>query len=104
MPDSMVAALVGLAFGMACSGVIAGYFVATRPYRKVRNLFAIGLGYVVISASVVGGLLLLLGAVLHSSHKDFATFAFAVTLAVGVAMTVWREFLWRKAEGIGTAR
>jgi hypothetical protein len=54
------AVLLGLVLGSCAAGVWAWFFWFTRPYRQARNLFAIGIGYVVIGLSSIGSLVLLL--------------------------------------------
>jgi hypothetical protein len=55
----LVAISLGVGLGNAFSGLWAWYLVGTRDYRRVRNPWVLGFGYLLIFALATGSLLLL---------------------------------------------
>lgn len=106
VPDLILLA-VGL--GAITSGLMNWYLVATRPYRKVRNVLAIGFGYVLFIGIPIGSLLVLrraldaVGVAPHSSEREKAVFGYAIGLVPVVVLGLQGELKWRKAAGLDHA-
>jgi hypothetical protein len=100
------AILLGLALGSAAAIVLALFLLLTRATRRVRNVLAIGVGYVVMGSSAIGSALLLLvvsdrlGIGRHSSQHYAALYAYAISYACGCALAVRGEIRWRRSVGL----
>lgn len=98
--------LLGLVLGSWASGILGWFLVVTRRYRRVRNLFVIGLGYAVIGTSSLGALLLLLrtleglGINLHSSQRDAGVLAYAIGYGFILFVAGRSEINWRSSVGL----
>lgn len=100
---NLEAILLGLILGGSATGVLALFLVSTRAARRVRNPFAICLGYVLIGTSAIGSVLAVLTisdrlGMSHNGRPHYAAlYAYAISYASGVFISVWRESKWRKA-------
>jgi len=103
---NLVVILFGAGLGALLSGLMGIYLVVTRPYRRVRNAAAIGLGYVFFGGMSVGSLLLLIAGLdglrvpYRSSQRDAALYSYAAALAVGIFFVGRSEARWRKSVGL----
>jgi hypothetical protein len=110
MKTTCMAILVGIVIGCSVGGIQALCLALTRPYRQMRNLAAIGLGYALVGSSTIGSLLLLrrifipLGIVSGSNQSYDALFAFAISYACCVLIAIRTEAKWRKSMGMTTER
>lgn len=101
-----IAASIALISGVFSSGTSGLFLLLTRSYRKARNPFVIGLGYVLVGGAALGGLLLVtrtcdrMGYILHSRERNVAVDTFVIAYGIGVALAGWREIRWRKSVGI----
>jgi hypothetical protein len=98
--------LLGAGVGGLFSGLLALYFVATRAYRRARNLLIFGLGYIFLLGTSVGSLLLmfkgqeLLGVAPHTSQDHVALYAYTASLVCGALLVGWSEIRWRRSVGL----
>jgi hypothetical protein len=102
----LVAILLGVGLGAASSGLSAWYLVGTREYRRVRNLWVLGFGYLLLPALTINSLLLLaaearaLDFQLGSLERRLATLGYVASL-VSVSVPLFRsEARWRKSVGL----
>lgn len=101
-----VAISLGLVLGSWASGVCGWFFWFTRPYRKARNLWVFGLGYIVVCGSAIGSLWLLGEA---SERMGFgrdaagnaARYAWTVSFVCLIVLFMWSEIKWRRSVGLG---
>jgi hypothetical protein len=97
----LIAALLGLFFGATFVAALALYFVFSRPYRRVRNFFALAFGYLLIITLSIGSIIWLQKSHIHArSLWDDADFYFAISIFFGMVMIIRSEVKWRKAVGL----
>ena len=102
MNVSITAVLVGLAIGAFVVSLLALFFVYSRPYRRIRDFRALALGYFLLPALTIGGILLVNRACVYlhvgakSSARDYSVGAFAVSFVVGMISTIVSELRWQK--------
>jgi hypothetical protein len=102
MSIALTAALLGLVFGATFVAALALYFVFSRPYRRVRNFFAIAFGNLLIITLSIGSIILLQKSHIQArSLWDDADFYFAISIFFGMVMIIRSEMKWRKAVGLG---
>ncbi len=106
MTIELIAIFAGLVLGSAWTGAVAAYFVSTRSYRQARNLFVIGLGYLIVSATSLGSLFVLLSfckrlEIERQSPQHYAAlYAYALSCVCGMFFVMRAEMRWRKAAGL----
>ncbi len=97
----LIAILLGVIFGSCASGFIGWYLWFTRSGRRVRNMFVIRSGYLVVTVSGVGSLALLrevlnrLG-LLDESHSRWPFWAYAASVMIVMCLVGRSEDRWRK--------
>jgi hypothetical protein len=97
------AAFVGCMLGILAASVSSLFMFLARSARIVRNMLAIGTGYVLIGSSAIGSLILLLsitnrlGIARKSSQREFALYAYTIPYAVISFLTIRAELKWRKS-------
>src|SRR5215472_3264150 len=93
--------LMGFAFGMLAGAVTAAFLFFTRPARRLRNAFALGLGYVLVAGSALGSILLLfrisdgLGVGRRSAAHYSSLYAYATCYAIVTCLAIRAELKWR---------
>lgn len=105
MSTTLIAALLGLVFGTTWVAALAFYFVFSRPYRRVRNFFALAFGYLLIGTLSIGGISLLQKScdylnIQGRSLWDDADFYFAISIFFGMIFIIRSEMQWRRAVGL----
>ena len=105
-----IAISLGLILGSWASGVSFWFLWWTRSYRKVRNRFVIGLGYVVVAASSLGTLFVFrrssqrMNIGRGTPQDDAALCAYTIGFASVAALTFWSESKWRKSVGLSNKK
>ncbi len=102
----LVAISLGVGLGSAFSGLWAWYLVGTRDYRRVRNPWVLGFGYLLIFALAIGSLLLL-GAGVRALDFQMGSLPRRVAMIsylAGISSVFWpsirSEIKWRKSAGL----
>jgi hypothetical protein len=102
----LMACVAGLIVGVLCYGALGWLLWLTRPYRKARNPFALGLLYVLFPAIGIGSLLLLrqldesLGVAPRSTSHYSELYSYVVGLAAVAVIAIRAEIRWRKSIGL----
>ena len=110
MSLTSIAISLGLILGSWASGIWLWFFWFTRSYRKVRNKFAIGLGYVLIAASSLGPIFVFRRSLERMNigrgtpQDDAAMCAYTIGFASVAALTFWSELKWRKSVGLSNKK
>jgi hypothetical protein len=105
-----IAISLGLILGSWGSGVSFWFLWWARSYRKARNKFAFGLGYVVVAASSLGPLFVFRRSLERMNigrgtpQDDTALGAYTIGFASVAALTFWSEFKWRKSVGLSNKK
>jgi hypothetical protein len=103
---SLEAILLGAMLGTLAASVTALFLFFTRSARRVRNMLAIGAGYVFVGGSAIGSLILLLsigdqlGVGRKSSQHAFALDAYLVAYGASTLLAGRAELRWRKSVGL----
>ena len=106
MPLTLIAVLFGAGFGGLVPALWAWYLMASRAYRRARNLLVFGLGYFFLVGISVGSLLLMfravdgLGVARHSSQHYAALYSYTASLAGSMYFCVRSEIRWRRSIGL----
>ncbi len=100
--NHMISTVLGFAFGIAGMGVAGIYLYRTRTYRKARNRWLIGLGYLVVGGAPIGSLLLLREAtqrvgLLGRPEGTTVLHAWMVGFLCVAAPIFWSEFKWQRS-------
>ena len=102
----LIACVAGLFVGALCYGILGWLLYFTRPYRKARNPFVIGLLYLLFVAIGIGSLLLLrqidesLGIARRSTFYYPGLCSYVVGLATVAVIAIRAEIRWRKSIGL----
>lgn len=100
------AMFMGLAFALFAGGVTAAFLFFTRSARRMRNVLALGLGYILVGGSALGSILLLfsisdhLGVGRRSAEHYSSLYAYTVCYAVVMFLAIKAELRWRKRIGL----
>jgi hypothetical protein len=106
MTVTLIATFAGLLLGSAWAGAVGWYLSLTRSYREVRNLFVIGLGYLLIGTVSIGSMLLLfsfcdiMGLARESFSYNAAVYAYTISCTCVMVFALRAEFRWRKSVGL----
>ena len=102
----LIACVAGLFVGVVCYGSMGWLLWFTRPYRKARNLFVLGLLCVVFTATAIGSLLLLsqldkrLAIAPRSTFYYPGLYSYVVGVASAAIIAIRAENRWRKSIGL----
>jgi hypothetical protein len=102
----LIACVAGLFVGVLCYGTLGWLLWFTRPYRKARNPFVLGLLYLLFPALGIGSLLLLrqidenLGIARRSSFYYPGLYSYVVGLTSVAVIVIRAEIRWRKSIGL----
>jgi pilus assembly protein TadC len=102
----LIACVAGLFVGVVCCGSMGWLLWFTRPYRKARNLFVLGLLCVVFTATAIGSLLLLsqldktLGIAPLSTFYYPGLYSYVVGVVSVAIIAIRAESRWRKSIGL----
>jgi len=95
----LFAVLSGLGAGGLVSAVLAWYLVGTREYRRVRNPWVIGLGYLLLPTLAIGSMLLLGFVWQRSPARGLVGPGYAASLGSSFVFIFRSESRWRKSVG-----
>lgn len=102
----LIACFAGLVVGVMCYGTLGWLLWFTRPYRRARNPFALGILCLLFLVTEPGSLLLLrqldesLGIAPRSTFYYPGLYSYVVGLTVVAVIAVRAEFRWRKSIGL----
>jgi hypothetical protein len=101
----LIACVAGLLVGVLFYGTMGWLLWFTRPYRKVRNPFVLGLLYLLFPAIAVGSLLLLrqldksLGIAPRSTFYYPGLYSYVVGVSTVAVIAIRAESHWRRSIG-----
>jgi hypothetical protein len=105
-----IAISLGLILGSWGSGVSFWFLWSTRSYRRVRNRFVIGVGYVVVPLSSLAPLFVFrrglerMNIGRRTPQDDVALCAYTIGFVSVAALTLWSELKWRKSVGLSNKK
>jgi uncharacterized membrane protein YedE/YeeE len=102
----LITCAAGLVVGVMAYGTLGWLLWFTRPYRRARNPFVLGLSYFLFLVIGPGSLLLMrrldesLGIAPRSTFYYPGLYSYVVGLTVVAVIAIRAEFRWRKSIGL----
>jgi hypothetical protein len=102
----LIACLAGLFVGVLFYGTMGWLLWFTRPYRKARNPFVLGLLLLLLPTIAIGSLLFLrqldksLGITPRSTFYYPGMYSYALGVCTAAVIAIRAESRWRKSVGL----